>query len=76
MEKPKYVIEIEKHTGLVCVADPEDERRWNVISPTGVSLFVVFSHSDGIVGGISSPDMFAIQGISREERSRRRRENY
>ena len=76
-EKPTFVREIEKHTGLECRAKEAGfapEQAWEVLSPTGVALFTVLSHTDGIIGGITQPEMFEVQGISKKERSKRRRE--
>lgn len=79
MNKPLYIQEIEAHLGLTCEQDEEQVGQWYapwwVLSPTGVRMFQVGDGENGIIGMISQPEMYAIQGISRSERHRRRWEN-
>ena len=65
--KPTFVREIEKHTGLKC-REKDSVREWEVLAPSGIVLFSVMSFTDDIIGGITQPDMFEVQGISKEER--------
>jgi len=71
-EKPQFVLDVEKHLGLQCVPDAMP-RYWIVESPTGVPMFKIGSHSDGVIGSVSAPDMYEIQGITAAERYQRRK---
>ena len=78
MSKPQYVQEVEQNTGLECVPVTKKEasmlaQEYWVMSPTGLKLFRIGSHSDDLIGMISQPEMYAIQGVSFKERHARRR---
>ena len=72
--KPLFIQEIEANTGLECVLEHDMKwaSEWSVISPTGVVLFSVGGTND-CIGMISQPNMYAIQGTTQQERSRRRK---
>lgn len=79
MEKPQYVEEVEKHTGLTAhpyrhVARSKPE--WRLMSPTGVLLFVLIGEED-LLHAIRTPvSMASIQGITglvRKERQAEKR---
>jgi len=71
--KPPFVLEVERTTGLVCdlAKDVGWRTDWWVMSPTGVPMFKVGGDGE-MIGSISQPDMYVIQGIDATERSRRR----
>jgi len=73
--KPQFVLEVEKRTGLTCQLDETScvSPYWWVMSPTGVPLFKIGGR-DNMIGSTSHPDMFDLQGVDAEERSRRRRQ--
>ena len=76
--KPQYIREIQEHTGLECVPVDREEatmiaQEYWVVSPTGVKLFRVGSHSEDIIGMAAGPDMFNLQGISEATRHARMR---
>lgn len=73
MTKPKWVLEIEKHTGCRTVLETMDGDYsvWKLQSLTDVTLFK-FGGCDSI-GMCSQPDMFNLTGISKEERAARRK---
>lgn len=70
-EKPLYIREIEENTGLRCERDPKTRRDYLVLSPTGVKLFRVGGHEEGVIGMVSTPEMYEIQGITTEEKQKR-----
>lgn len=73
MDKPLWVQEVEQTTGLSCAKDDEDFNKWWVLSPTKIKLFYVSSTTGSqVIEGVSSPDMFALQGISQKARGDRR----
>ena len=77
--KPKYIREIQEHTGLECVPVSRKDstmiaQEYWIMSPTGVKLFRVGSHSEDVIGMVSTPDMYEIQGISSSTRRQRRKD--
>ena len=68
---PLYIREVQEHLGLRCKKIGDD--KWEVLSPTGVSLFTIGEGSEGVIGEVNCPSMYHLQGISADERARRRR---
>jgi hypothetical protein len=64
MNKPQWILDIERTTGLCC----EYNRKafatdyWNVVTPTGMKLFEVYSTSDTEIGGCRWPGLYALVG--------------
>jgi len=80
MSKPQYILEIEQNTGLKCIPVPKKEatmlcQQYWLVSPTGFKLFMVGSHCDDIIGMVSSPELYSLQGISENIRHARMRTN-
>ena len=63
-KKPKYVLDIEKTTGLSCVfLDVRlNQTRWNVISPTGFVVFTVSSIREETIGEATYPNLWDLTG--------------
>ena len=69
--KPKYIRDIEKTTGLECKRSQTGgrlNREWEVLSPTGIVLFRVSSVDGEMIGSLSFPSMYDLQGIRPGER--------
>jgi hypothetical protein len=58
--KPRCILRVEKTTGLKAVVSPEDPKCWNLLSPTGVTLFRM--SGDEFLGSLKFPDMRDIEG--------------
>lgn len=73
--KPQFVLDVEMTTGLNCelAKDVGWRTDWWVLSPTGLPMFKIGGDVD-MIGSISQPDMYLIQGVDAAERSRRRRD--
>lgn len=71
--KPKFIREIEKHTGLRCQYRGKVEQftEWFLMSPTNVPLFAVYGKSD-ILQGCMPPKPSHIQGLPWVELKARR----
>lgn len=71
-EKPVWVTEVEARTGLLCKQVRSNSMElWRLVSPTGIPLFIIVGDVD-TVEGVGAVDYAALQGITEQERARRR----
>lgn len=70
--KPQFVAEVEKTTGLKCIflRNSEHDSEWVVLSPKKVPLFTIFGRGD-LIGGTTAIKKDSLQGITYHERSLR-----
>lgn len=73
MSDPQFIEDIQVHLGLRCERDSDYHiPTWWVMSPTGVRLFKVGGWGEQLIGSVSTPEMFDVQGVDEIERRRRR----
>lgn len=62
--KPRFIRDIEEHTGLEC---REGQRltatriEWDILSPTGIVLFRVGSIDGDTIGSLGHPSMYDLR---------------
>ncbi len=64
MTKPQWILDIERTTGLRCEYNRKAfaTHYWDVLAPTGMKLFEVYSSIENEIGGCRWPALYALVG--------------
>ncbi|MFN7318287.1 MAG: hypothetical protein ACK5S6_02145 [bacterium] len=81
MDKPQYVLEVEKHTGLTAApyrVTDSGRPEWRLVSPTGVLLLILVGEQDVLQAVRAPTSLSSLQGITglvREQRQDAKRKS-
>jgi hypothetical protein len=64
MEKPTWILDIERTTGLSCEFDRQvlATQYWFVVTPNGLRLLRVYGYGDSEIGGCTWPSLYSLTG--------------